>query len=212
MPPKSKQPPAPEGDGLRARVRKRKAAATVADGPVEFGVAQANAYFNARRIKRGGSARRPAAKRREQKQQKPESANTNSSNAQHQQPTDDSDESDEQQRTLVLPPHALMLAALRAADDREAARRSLAPAHALPTFEQVHPLSRNAGSGVLGCELNAIWHTLGRYVCSTSRSGVANCSQSRTCSSTASAPSSRCCRCACVPVTHWRLRCVVSSF
>ncbi|TYZ66014.1 hypothetical protein PybrP1_010405 [[Pythium] brassicae (nom. inval.)] len=118
----------PIGDGLRARVRKRKAAA---DSHVEFGVAQANAYFNARHIKR--AARKPQVKRSAQSSNNNSGANNSNTRAQHE---DDVDGAQEQPSALVLPAHALTLAALRTADEREAARRALVPEHALPTFEQ----------------------------------------------------------------------------
>lgn len=129
-------PKQPSGDGLRARVRKRKAAA---NSHVEFGVAQANAYFTARRIKRG--ARKPPGKRSAQSSivNNGESPTTgpNSSSIAGAQNEYDEDGAHEQPSALVLPAHALTLAALRVADERESARRALVPEHALPTFEQV---------------------------------------------------------------------------
>lgn len=121
--------------GLRARFRKRKAQE---DGRVEFGVAQANAYFNARRIKRAVRKPTGAAASKKKSSAKPASSGKG-------QDDEDNDDQDDGRRTqdkvLVLPPRGAMLAALKIADQRESERRAKRAKFALPRFDQVMDVS-----------------------------------------------------------------------
>lgn len=121
--------------GLRARFRKRKAQE---DGRVEFGVAQANAYFNARRIKRAVRKPTGAAASKKKSNAKPASSGKD-------QDDEDSDDQDDggriQDKALVLPPRGVMLAALKVADQRESERRAERAKFALPRFDQVLDVS-----------------------------------------------------------------------
>lgn len=197
--------------GLRARFRKRK---VQTDGNVEFGVAQANAYFNARRIKRSSRKPAAAARKRSASRKKPSSNSSaaagdghddrdNSAADRAQRNDGDGDENDSQddeELAFVPPSRGMVLAALKHADDRETARRAANPEHALPTFDQVR-----LGTKCRSCAELSLTHSLTHLLCSTRarasmghstfHSGAASSSRTRTCSSTASGPSSRCCRC-----------------
>lgn len=166
--------------GLRSRSRKRRAQE---DNHVAFGDAQANAYFNSRRIKRVGRKPTAASKKKGAKGGKGQDED------------DDGEQGDDrntEDKALVLPARGAMLAALKEADKREAERRSLRTTFALPRFDQVRGVSHGCNCISAVCSYSPLACITAR--CSTSRSGAASSSRIRTCSSTASARNFRCCR------------------
>ncbi|KAF1313403.1 Origin recognition complex subunit, partial [Globisporangium splendens] len=145
----------PSDGGLRARFRKRRA---MTETNVPFGVEQANAYFNARRIKRG--RKKPATQTRTKgASTKRRAANKQKTPTDAGQQSDDGDESagdaamdEEDDKNLVFPPRGEVLTVLKHADEREAARRAENDKYALPRFEQHFPLWRRqllAGQNLL---------------------------------------------------------------
>lgn len=183
----------PQEGGLRARFRKRKAAT---ESHVEFGVAQANAYFNARRIKRG----KKKATTQTRKQSADRGAGVKSAKAKRGQAgagsgsDGEGPEEEEDEKKLVLPSRGEVLTALKQADDREAERRAANAKYTLPRFEQVCALGASASAGgrdgevARGCRNYAVHNC----PCSTSHSGAVSFLPVRICCSMALAPSSRC--------------------
>uniref|UniRef100_K3WJN7 Origin recognition complex subunit 2 n=1 Tax=Globisporangium ultimum (strain ATCC 200006 / CBS 805.95 / DAOM BR144) TaxID=431595 RepID=K3WJN7_GLOUD len=125
---------------------------------VPFGVEQANAYFNARRIKRGKKKSTTHANTKGVST-KGRVARNLKGPAHVGQQTDggsgsagDANSDEEEDKKLVLPPRGEMLTVLKQADEREATRRAANHKYALPRFEQHFPLWRSqllAGQNLL---------------------------------------------------------------
>jgi hypothetical protein len=155
---------------------------------VPFGVEQANAYFNARRIKRGKKKSTTHANTKGVST-KGRVARNLKGPAHVGQQTDggsgsagDANSDEEEDKKLVLPPRGEMLTVLKQADEREATRRAANHKYALPRFEQVITSLR------LMCLFITSITCLALPTHSISRCGEVSFSRARICSFMASGP------------------------